>query len=141
VRTGQAVLKQRPKSTQAMQWVQDGIELAASLKRVRLVAAGHLILAEHFHAQRQPLKALMHLELAQQIEPASSSEEIDQWTNRLTGSIDQPVRVEVRGRQYREVVNDFQERLKDYYVGISRGDEATFREKSGLGRSEFFRAK
>lgn len=141
VRTGQAVLKQQPKSAKAMQLVLDGIELAASLKRVRLVAAGQLILAEHFHLQRQPLKALMHLELAQQIEPAASSEEIDQWTNRLTGSIDQPVRVEVRGRQYREVVNDFQERLKDYYVGISRGDEAVFRKKSGLGRSEFFRAK
>ena len=99
------------------------------------------MLAEHFHAQRQPLKALMHFEIAQQIEPASSSAEIDQWMNRLTGSIEQPVRVEVKGRQYREVVNEFQERLKDYYVGISRGDEALFRKQSGLGRSEFFRAK
>lgn len=141
VRTGQAILQQRPKSAKAMRLVVDGIDLAASLKRVRLVAAGHLVLAEHFHAQRQPLKALMHLELAQQIEQASSSEVIEQWMNRLTGSIDQPVRVEVRGRQYREVVNDFQERLKDYYVGISRGDEAVFRKRSGLGRSEFFRAK
>jgi tetratricopeptide (TPR) repeat protein len=141
VRTGQAVLKQRPKSAKAVQLVLDGIALAASLKRVRLVAAGQLVLAEHFHAARRPLEALMHLELAQAIEPASSSAQIDQWMNRLAGSIDQPIRVEVRGRQYKEVIADFQERLKDYYVGISRGDEATFREKSGLGRSEFFRAK
>ena len=125
----------------AVQLVLDGIELAASLKRVRLVAAGHLVLAEHFHTQRRPLKALLHLELAQEIEAASSSAAIDQWMNRLAGSIDQPVRVEVKGREYKEVMADFQERLKDYYVGISRGDEAVFRKKSGLGRSEFFRAK
>ena len=50
------------------------------------------------------------------------------------------MRIDVRGRKYREVMQDFQTRLKDYYVGTSNGDEERFREQSGLGRSEFFRA-
>lgn len=140
IRGAQAVLKLRPKSTRAIDTLEAGIALAARADRVRIVAMGHLVLAEHFHQQRDSLAALTQLELAQEVVGSSSSEAIDRWANRLAGWIDQPVRIEVRGRKYKEVMSDFQTRLKDYYVGISNGSEERFRERSGLGRSEFFRS-
>ena len=140
IRLGQAVLKLRPRSAKAVEALEEGIALAARADRVRIVAVGHLALAEHFHGQGDALKALTHLELAQDIVGSSSSEAIDRWANQLAGSIDQPVRIPVRGRKYKEVMSDFQTRLKDYYVGISNGSEEVFRARSGLGRSEFFRS-